>query len=122
VPPLVFLVVPLSTVVVFPTLVGAALLFRRVPETPKRLMLIAKLELIPAGFGRWPGVAAAGPLAYFGFTDLFWIAMLVYDRSTRGRIHPATIWGGLFLIGSQVLRFVIAGTDTWTAFAQWFIS
>lgn len=121
VPPLSFLAVPLATVIVFPALIGAALAWRRQPETHKRLMLIGTLELVPAGVARWPGLATAGPLAYFGFTDLFLAAILLFDLATRGRPHPATIWGGLFLIASQVLRIVISGTEPWLAFAVWLI-
>jgi len=50
------------------------------------------------------------------------LAMLVHDRATRGRFHPATLWGGLFLVASQPLRLMIGGTDTWLAFARWLIS
>jgi len=36
--------------------------------------------------------------------------MLVYDLTSRGRFHPATIWGGLFLVASQALRIVAGET------------
>ena len=121
VPPLSFLAVPLATVLVFPALIGAALAWRRHPETHKRLMLIGTLELVPAGIARWPGLAAVGPLAYFGITDLFLVAMLLFDLATRGRPHPATLWGGLFLVASQVLRLVISSTGPWLAFAGWLV-
>ena len=121
VPPLVFLVVPLTTVVVFPMLIGAALLWRNRPQIHKRLMLIGSMELITAGFGRWPVVGPLGPMAYFAATDLFVLALLVHDRATTGRFHRATLWGGLFLIASQPLRLMIGGTDTWQAFARWLI-
>jgi hypothetical protein len=121
VPPLSFLAVPLATVIVFPALIGAALAWRRQPEMHKRLMLIGTLELVPAGVARWPGLITAGPLAYFGLTDLFLVAIVLFDVATRGRPHPATIWGGLFLVASQVLRIVISGTGPWLAFAGWLI-
>ena len=121
VPPLVFLVVPLTTVVVFPALIGAALLWRNQPETHKRLMLIGTMELVTAGFGRWPVIGPIGPLAYFAATDVFLLAMLVYDRIVRGRFHPATVWGGLFLVASQPLRLMVGGTAAWQAFARWLI-
>src|SRR5437667_31131 len=41
------------------------------------------------------------------------------DALRRGRIHPAFVWGGLFLIASQVARLVIGGTAAWLAFAGW---
>ena len=121
VPPLAFLAVPLASVIVFPTLIGAALAWRRQPDTHKRLMLIGTLELVPAGVARWPGLATAGPLAYFGLTDVALVAMLAFDFATRGRLHPATIWGGFFLVSSQVLRIMISGSDLWLAFAGWLV-
>jgi hypothetical protein len=120
--PLSFLAVPLPTVVVFPALIGAALAWRHHPEAHKRLMMIGTLELVPAGFGRWPGLEQAGPLGYFGLTDLFLLAIVVFDIKTRGRLHPATIGGGLFLVASQVLRVLISGTGPWLAFAAWVVS
>ena len=120
VPPLSFLAVPLATVIVFPALIGAALAFRRQPEMHKRLMLIGTLELLPAGIARWPGLLAGGPLAYFGFTDLFLVALLLFDLATRGRRIRRRL-GGLFLVASQVLRLVISGTGPWLAFASWLV-
>ena len=122
VPPLSFLAVPLATVVVFPALIGAAFAWRRQPDIHKRLMLIGTLELVPAGVARWPALATSGPLAYFGFTDVALLAMVAFDLSTRRRVHPATIWGGAFLVSSQVLRLMISGTGIWLAFAAWLVS
>jgi hypothetical protein len=64
-------------------------------------------------------VGPAGPLAFFGLTDLFIVVCLVYDLAVRGRIHPAFIWGGLLIVLSQPLRLLLAGTDGWLAFATW---
>jgi hypothetical protein len=122
VPPLVFLVVPFATVVVFPALVAAALYWRRNTSAHKRLMLIATMELIPAGFGRWPMLAPYGPLGFFGGADLFLLAILAYDLATLRRPHPATVAGGLFLIASQFGRMLIGSTTAWQTFATWLIS
>ena len=47
------------------------------------------------------------------------VALLIHDRVTTGRFHPATMWGGAFLVASQGLRLVIAGTDGWLSVAHW---
>lgn len=122
VPPLAFLAVPLFDMVVFAILIGAGLSLRSRLDTHKRLMTLATISLMSAPIARLPiGVLQAGPPAFFGLTDLFIVAMLVYDLATRRRIHPATIWGGLLIVASQPLRLMISGTPAWMAFAGWLI-
>ena len=65
---------------------------------------------------------SAGPTTFFGLSDLFIVALLVYDLSTRGKVHPATIWGGLLIVASQPVRLMISGTPPWLAFASWLTS
>ena len=119
VPPLVFLAIPLATLIVFPVLIGVALNLRRRVDTHKRLILLGTIEILTAAVGRLPVISAAGPLAFFGLADLFIVAIAIYDVATRGRVHSATLWGGLFLIASQLLRITIAPTSAWLAFASW---
>ena len=107
---------PFATVIVFPVLVGVALLYRRQPEVHKRLMLIATLELVTAGVARIPG-AGSMPL-FFVLTDLGLAAILLYDVIVRGRPHSATVWGGAFLIASQYVRVTAGATAGWIAFAR----
>ena len=113
---LAFTIVPFFTVVVFPVLVGIALFYRRQPEVHKRLMLIATLELVTAGVARIPG-AGSMPL-FFVLTDVGLAAILLYDIVTRGRPHSATVWGGLFLIATQVIRTTAGASAAWIAFAR----
>jgi len=113
---LAFTIVPFFTVIVFPVLVGIALLYRRQPEIHKRLILIATLELVTAGVARIPG-AGSMPV-FFVLTDVGLVAILLYDVVTRGRPHAATVWGGLFLIATQFIRTTAGATATWIAFAR----
>lgn len=115
----VVLTLPLATLIVFPVLFGAALWFRRRVDIHKRLVVLATLELVTAALARWPGISAVGPVAFFGVTDAFVAALAVYDLATRGRIHAATLWGGLFLIASQPLRLAIGFTEPWQNFVAW---
>jgi hypothetical protein len=118
--PLAFLAIPLFDMLVFGMLVGAALFYRRRLEAHKRLMTLAMIALLAAPIARLPlPLLSAGPPAFFGLADLFILALLVYDLTTRRRIHPATIWGGLLIVASQPLRLMIAGTAAWMSFAAW---
>jgi hypothetical protein len=117
-----FLAVPLTTVVLFPAFVTAALILRRNPEAHKRLMLIATTELLIAAVGRWPVIVGLPPIASYAVTDMFVVALLIYDLLSRRRPHPATVCGGLIFIASQPLRQMLGGTGTWLAFVHWLSS
>jgi hypothetical protein len=117
--PLEFLVVPLGDVAVFSVLVGAALWLRRNKEAHKRLMLLAYLAILVAAVARIPGVLALGPLGFFGLTFIPVLAAgMIYDRVTRGRVHPAYLWGGALLILSVPLRLMISTTPAWHWLAE----
>ena len=119
-PPLRFLAIPLFDMVLFGLLVGIAVARRRDPQTHKRLMLVASVAIITAAVARWPfPFMKAGPPAFFGFTDLFLVPLLIWDLATRRRLHPATTWAGLALVASQPLRLWVSGTAGWMAFARW---
>ncbi|HEX6105122.1 MAG TPA: hypothetical protein VFZ26_06020 [Gemmatimonadales bacterium] len=60
-----------------------------------------------------------GLIGVFGLADLFIVACAGYDVVTRGRGHPATLWGGLAIVVSQPLRLALSGTAAWMAFAGW---
>lgn len=120
-PPLVFLSIPLGDILVFGVLVGCALYFRRRKEIHKRLMLLSCAALLPAAIARIPldFIAAGGPLAFFGLTDLCLLAVVVYDTVKHRRLHPAFGWGLLFVIATHPLRLILSGTDGWMRFATW---
>ena len=119
VPPLQFLAIPIFDMILFATFVWLAIAQRRDPQTHKRWMLLATVNLVTAAIARWPGVFALGPLAFFGLTDLFVVALAIWDFRARGRLHPVTLWGGLLIIVSQPLRLVVSSTQGWLAFARW---
>ena len=119
VPPLQFLAIPLFDMILFAAFVWLAIAERHNPQAHKRWMLLATVNLVTAAIARWPGVAGLGPVAFFGLTDLFVIALAIWDFRTRGRLHPVTLWGGLLIIVSQPVRLVVSSTQEWLAFARW---
>jgi hypothetical protein len=120
--PLSFLVVPLGDMFVFPILVGAGFYFRRRPDVHKRLMLLATISILAAAIARLPfAIMRAGPPAFFGLTDVFVLACVLYDLVTLRRVHRATALAGLFIVASQPLRLMLGGTHAWLSFAAWLV-
>jgi len=119
VPPLQFLIVPVTDLILFGTLVALAVARRNDAQAHKRLMLLATINLTTAAVARIPGIGDGGPLPVFAVTDLFIAALAIWDVRTRGRLHPATLWGGLATILSQPLRLALSGTAPWLAVAAW---
>jgi hypothetical protein len=122
--PLMFLVLPLGTVIVFALLAGAAVAFRRRSDIHKRLMLLATLSILTPAIARvpWPAFRAVGPPLFIGLTDLCVVAFVAWDTWKHRRLHPAFAWGMLFLFASQPLRMALAHTATWERFAAWLVA
>lgn len=125
VPPLQFLAIPFSGLVSFSLFVVLAITQRRDPQRHKRYMLLAMIGLLDAAVVRFPfgdmSTSIIGP--YYAVSDLvvdlFLIPMIVWDIASRGRVHGATIIGGLIIIAMQPLRVLVSETDAWLGFATW---
>ena len=109
-PPLEFLVVPLSLMVLFAGFVARAIVKRRDPQSHKRYMLLATISLIEAGVARWPFafIRADSSIPFVSgldlAVDLFLVPMVIWDVASRRRVHPVTLWGGLTVILVHPIR------------------
>jgi uncharacterized membrane protein YozB (DUF420 family) len=115
-----FFAIPLGDIIVFGILVGAAVLHRHQSDTHKRLMLLATISLLTAAVARFLRQYGMGgaPNLFYG-TDAFVLALIVYDLVSRGRVHPATLWGGAMVVGFKPLLFyVVAVTPGWLGLAD----
>jgi hypothetical protein len=122
-PPLVFLAIPLSDMLVFAILVGSALWFRRRSDIHKRLMLLATVGVLTAAIARipLPLIHDRGILGFAGLTILIVVSCAAYDTIRNKRLHPAFLWGGLLIIVMWPLRLWLAGTPQWLQFATWLV-
>jgi len=116
---LTFLAVPIVDIVLFTGFVSAALLKRRDKEAHKRLMVLAYVSIITAAIARMPGMLPLGPLVFFSVSFLFAVAGMVYDWTSRGRVHRVYVWGGGIIAVSVPLRLALSETAAWQAFARW---
>jgi hypothetical protein len=117
-----FMAIATVALALFPIFIGAALLLRRNAAAHKRLMLLATTIFLSAAVHRLLMFLidpAVSPPVFFGATDLFIVALAGYDFLSRGRIHAATLWGGLAVVLSQAGSLVLAGSSAWMTFAHW---
>ncbi|MBV8852966.1 MAG: hypothetical protein JOY91_06175 [Sinobacteraceae bacterium] len=83
----------LGLLVLFTGLVTAAILNRHRPDVHKRLMALASVSLLAPALARWTGAAAGMPLSAIVPQFAFIAALMIYDKVTWRRVHPATYWG-----------------------------
>ena len=111
-----------SVLLAFPVLAYFALRYRHSPQTHKRLILLATLVIGEAGIFRWPehwiheishGVTM---VTYF-----FLLLIVAYDFLSHRQIHPATLWGGLFLIVYEETQSLIGSSQAWHSVATWIL-
>jgi len=108
-----FLAIPFGDITTFAIFFLGAVLWRNDKDKHKRLMILASACLMSAALVRWPGVLRVGALASYGLTLLFPIACAVYDRWSRGRVHPVYWWGlAVFVLGVAV-RVALLGSLAW---------
>jgi hypothetical protein len=130
-----FSLIAFSAIVVFAVLIGLALLNVKRPEIHKRLLLIATASLLPAAIGRWFALFLAPPNAVPGapppaivtlapniLADLFIVGGMIYDRRTRGRVHPVYWIAGGALLVVEVVRIPLSGTGAWLRVTDWLVA
>jgi len=116
-----FYTVTVTTMVAFATLIYFAFRNRFNPTAHKRLVLIATIAILDAAFQRWHV-----PVAWWGeraaallCTVPLLLLIIGYDYWSRGKVHRATIWASVFVVGLQQLRDPIGYSAPWQAFAMW---
>ena len=107
-----FLMMDWFNMVAFGALVFAAVRLRNRSDWHRRLMLSAMLNLIAVAWGRLTlpfifderGIWLVMAILLVGY---FGVAML-YDKRTRGHVHPAYYWGAGALVGWTSVSFAVA--------------
>ena len=122
-----FLPVPLTDLVIFTVLIGAAALLRRDGAAHKRLILMGTTQILGAGFGRMnlydapatPFLPALEPM--IGLYSELWIilaAAVIFDVVTRGRPHPVYLIGIPFMLAMQFAASNLLTWPGWLPFIQ----
>src|SRR5690606_37078279 len=98
--PLGFMIVPMGDLLVFAGLFAAAIYFRKRPAEHKRLMLLTAFNFLPPAVARIPitELQAFGPLWFFGFPALLFIAAIIIDTRRTKRLNRVFLVGGILWI------------------------
>jgi hypothetical protein len=113
-----FLIVPLSDMAAFAICFGLAILWRRVPERHRRLMLIATCVLTGAAFGRIPIMHS--PLSFYGGVDGLILLGALRDLVVSRRIHTVYLIAIPLLVAGQTAaaQVFLHRSALWTSIAH----
>ncbi|MEO7306437.1 MAG: hypothetical protein ABIR78_05465 [Ferruginibacter sp.] len=109
--------------IIFFCLVLAGILKRKVPQSHKRLMLLATIVVLwPAWFRfrhYFPSVPK--PEIWFALVlaDSLIIIAWIWDKFRNGKIHPVLKYIGLFIILEQTFEVFAFDTPIWRQIAKW---
>ncbi|MEO6405026.1 MAG: hypothetical protein ABIO32_06020 [Ferruginibacter sp.] len=109
--------------IMFFSLVVAGILKRRVPESHKRLMLLATIVVLwPAWFRfrhYFPSVSR--PEIWFALVlaDSLIIIAWIWDKLRNGFVHPILKYVGLFIISEQTFEVFAYDSLIWRQIAKW---
>jgi hypothetical protein len=123
-PPPLALALSIFDIIVFATLVGAALYHRKRPDWHKRFMLSATIILLGApmfrfiihfvGIGDMAKVSIVSTL----LVDAFFLPCFAYDLLTRRRIHPAYLIAAALIVLDQVAQASVVTWTPWVNFSN----
>jgi hypothetical protein len=121
IPPLAFLLIPITDLVLFAIFFGGAIYFRKRPAEHKRLILLTAINFLPPAIARIPvpSLQSFGPLWFFGFPAILALIALGVDSYRNRHLNRVFLTGTLLLIVSFVARLALMGTGTWMRFAAW---
>lgn len=104
----------LVQMVLFATLVSAAVLLRRRVDYHKRLMVLTIACMLPSAVARVP-LGFINNQVILICLDLFVLGCVCIDSVRQRRLHPAFGWGAALVLAAMHLAFHVANTP-------WFIS
>jgi hypothetical protein len=120
-PPLMFMSVPLTGVIVFAILFVAAIHYRKNAANHKRLMLVIVLIFLSPSISRLPlpFIPALGSFWFYGVPALLGFGLLFADTYRTGKLNKAFLYGVLLGSLSGPLTLLFARTEMWMQFAHW---
>ena len=118
-PPPLALALSAFDIIVFASLVSAAVYYRKQPDWHKRLMLSATILLLGAPMFRvvihYAGITDMSKVGIVStlLVDAFFLPCFAYDLVTRRRLHPAYIVALVLIVLDQIAQVKVVSWSPW---------
>lgn len=108
----------LGVMITFLTVAGLGLHYRFRSDVHKRLMILAALAAMEAALSRLPLEFLDSNVKVHVANDALLLLVVIVDSVRHRRLHPAFLWGTVFLVFMQSFSTWLAGTPAWARAAQ----
>ena len=109
--------------IMFFTLVLVGTLKRRVPESHKRLMLLATIVVLWPAWFRFRHYFPSVPRPEIWFALVLAYSLIIFawiwDKLKNGLVHPILKYVGLFIILEQTFEVFAFDSPIWRQIAKW---
>lgn len=115
-----------TSALIFLTLVILGIAYRKKPAVHKRLLLLATIVLIWPAWFRWrhyfPSVERPDIWFAVVLSDSLIIVAFIWDWMKNKRIHPALLYGGLFILSENCMEILLFDSPGWRLAANFIYS
>lgn len=112
----------LASATMFLALVTFGVVYKKNSQAHKRLMLLATILLIWPAWFRWrhyfPSIERPDIWFAVVLSDSLIIVAFIWDWLKNNRIHPALLFGGLFIIAENIMEILLFDSNGWRVIAN----
>jgi hypothetical protein len=115
-----FFLIPTMDMLMFVTLLGGAIYYRKRPTEHKSLMFLTVINFLPPAIARIPVVPSKFAILWaMGVPALAMLVGLAWHTWKHGKLNRVFAIGSAVLLVSMPFRIFFAGSAAWLAFAGW---
>lgn len=114
----------LIEMVLFGSLVAAAIVCRRDGESHKRLLMLATISALAPAWLRLRHLFPAVPSPFVTFSvlaDSLLLVAIARDWVVLKRIHPVYIWAGGAMVAVHAIELIAIRSPTWLRLSRWLL-
>lgn len=114
----------LIEMILFGSLVAAAVVLRRDGESHKRLLVLATISALAPAWLRLRHLFPAVPHPFVTFSllaDSLLLLAIGRDLGVMKRVHPVYIWAGGAMVAVHIVELTAFRSDPWLRFARWLL-